>query len=72
MSTPKLALTIPEAAQAAGVTERTIRAWIGQGLLRAKRQSRKVVDGKPTNDGTGKTLITVRALEDCLDALPDA
>lgn len=68
----KLALTIDEAADAAGVTPRTVRAWIAQGLLRAKRQSRKVVDGKPTNDGAGKYLITVRALEDCLEALPDA
>ena len=70
--TTKLALTIPQAAEAAGVTDRTIRAWIAQGLLRAKRQTpKKDAAGKPTNDGTGKYLITVRALEDCLDNLPD-
>lgn len=65
--TTKLALTIPEAADAAGVTERTIRAWIGSGWLRAKRQS-KNADGDPT----GKYLITTRALEECLEQLPDA
>ena len=67
MTATKLALTIPEAAESAGVTERTVRAWIAQGWLRAKRQS-KNADGDPT----GKYLITVRALEDCLEALPDA
>lgn len=71
MTTVRLALTIPEAAQAAGVTERTIRAWIANGWLAAKRQSRKDEKGRPTGDPTGKYLITVRALEDCLDALPD-
>lgn len=67
----KLALTIPQAADAAGVTERTIRAWIGSGDLRAKRQSRKTEGGKATNDGTGRYLILVRDLEDCLERLPD-
>lgn len=62
----KLALTIPEAADAAGVTERTVRAWIANGWLKAKRQSKNEV-----GDGTGKYLITVKALEDCLDNLPD-
>lgn len=62
----KLSLTIPEAAEAASVTQRTIRAWIANGWLKAKRQS-KNDDGDPT----GKYLITVRALEDCLDNLPD-
>lgn len=62
----KLALTIPQAAEAAGVTERTIRAWIAQGWLKAKRQSR---DDK--GDPTGKYVITVKALEECLDNLPD-
>lgn len=63
----KLALTIPQAAEAAGVTERTIRAWIAQGWLRAKRQSKN-----DEGDPTGKYLITTRALEDCLEQLPDA
>lgn len=67
MSAPKLSLTIPEAAAACGVTERTIRAWIAQGWLKARRQS-KNADG----DGTGKTLILVRDLEDCLERLPAA
>lgn len=67
MSTPKLALTIEEAAEAAGVTPRTIRAWIGQGWLRAKRQS-KNSDGDPT----GKYLIRVADLEDCIENLPAA
>lgn len=71
MTVPKLALTIPEAAEAAGVTDRTIRSWIAQGLLKAKRQSQKVQDGKPTNDGTGKYLIRVADLDAALDALPD-
>lgn len=62
----KLALTIPEAAEAAGVTERTVRAWIGSGWLRAKRQS-KADNGEPT----GKYLITIKALEDCLENLPE-
>lgn len=63
----KLALTIPEAAEAAGVTERTVRAWIAQGWLRAKRQS-KNAEGDPT----GKYLIRVADLEDCLENLPAA
>lgn len=65
--TPKLALTIPEAAEAAGVTDRTIRAWIANGWLVAKRQS-KNKDG----DGVGKTLIRVADLEACLENLPAA
>lgn len=64
--TPKLALTVPEAAEAAGVTTKQVRAWISNGDLRAKRQSRNK-DG----EGVGKYLITVAALEDCLERLPD-
>lgn len=64
---PKLSLTIDEAAEAAGVTPRTVRAWIGSGWLRAKRQSKDDA-GQPT----GKYLIRVADLESCLDQLPDA
>lgn len=63
--TIKLALTVPEAADAAGVTEKQIRAWIRTGDLKAKRQSRNR-DG----DGVGRYLVTVKALEECLDQLP--
>ena len=68
----KLSLTIPEAAEAASVTERTIRAWIANGWLKAKRQSRKEDDrGRPVGEGVGKYLVRVADLEACLDSLPD-
>lgn len=68
MTTPKLALTVPQAAEAAGVTDKQIRAWIGAGDLRAKRQTRRPGDG----EGVGRYLILVRDLEDCLERLPSA
>ena len=65
-----LAYTIEQAAEIAGVTPRTVRAWIATGALRAKRQTRSKDDnGNPV--GVGKYLILHRALEDCLDSLPD-
>lgn len=63
----KLSLTVPEAAEAAGVTEKAIRAAIHAGQLKAKRQSRNA-DG----DGVGKILVPVRNLEDWIDGLADA
>lgn len=73
MTAPKLALTIPEAAAAAGVTDKQIRAWIGTGDLRAKRQSRQVDgNGKPTGEGVGRYLILVDDLRACLEGLPVA
>lgn len=73
MSAPRLALTVPEAAVAAGVTEKQIRAWIHAGDLKAKRQTRQVDGaGKPTGEGVGKFLILVDDLRDCLERLPAA
>lgn len=66
-TTTRLALTIPEAAEACGVTDKAIRTAIHAGDLRAKRQSR-TKDGDPT----GKYLITVPALQNWLEDLPDA
>lgn len=63
----RLALSIPEAAAAAGVTPDILRRAINRGDLKAKRQSRNA-DG----DGTGKFLIRTDALEAWLDSLPDA
>lgn len=63
----RLALTVPEAAESCGVSEKIIRAAIAKGDLRAKRQS-KNDDG----DGVGKFLIRVSALEDWLEGLVDA
>lgn len=64
---PKLAFTIPEAAQSAGVTDKTIRTAINAGHLRAKRQS---VD--KNGDPCGKYLIPAASLEAWLDGLADA
>ena len=63
----KLALPIPEAAEAVGVTDKTIRAAIHKGDLKAKRQSRNEV-----GDGVGKYLIKVSDLEAWFDGLVDA
>lgn len=68
MSAIKLALTVTEAAEACGVTEKAIRAAIGTGHLRAKRQSRRTADG----EGTGRLLVRVADLEAWLDSLADA
>jgi hypothetical protein len=57
-----LAFDLPGAAAAAGVTERTIRAWIANGWLKAKRQSRNK-DG----NGTGQYVIPAAALLDCIE-----
>lgn len=66
-----LAFDTAGAAQAASVTEKQIRAWIGMGLLKAKRQTPLKDDKGRTIGGTGKFLITAKALESCLDSLPD-
>jgi predicted site-specific integrase-resolvase len=69
----KLALTIPEAAEAAGVTEKQVRAWIHAGDLKARRQTRqKDGAGKPTGEGVGRYLVLVDDLRDCLERLPAA
>lgn len=65
--TGRLALTIPEAAESVGVTDKAIRAAIHSGALRAKRQSKD-----KNGDGCGKYLIAVTALEAWFDGLEDA
>lgn len=62
-----IALTIPDAAKAVGVTDKAIREAIHAGRLKAKRQSR-TEKGEPT----GKYLISVRALEEWFEGLGDA
>lgn len=62
-----IALTIPEAAKAVGVTDKVIRAAIHRGDLKAKRQSRNE-DG----EGQGKYLVSIKALEAWYDGLADA
>lgn len=64
---PRVALTVGEAAEACGVTEKAIRRAINAGELKAKRQSR-TADG----DGIGKLLVTVTALSAWVDGLADA
>lgn len=71
--TIKLAMTIPEAADSAGVTEKQIRAWIRSGDLKARRQTRQTDgNGKPTGEGVGRYLVLVDDLRDCLERLPAA
>lgn len=67
MSRPKLAYTIPEAAATYGVTDKTIRAAINSGRLRAKRASRN-----DQGEGTGKYLIASDALAAWFEDLVDA
>lgn len=62
-----IALTIPDAAKAVGVTDKAIRAAIHAGHLKAKRQS--ITEG---GEPTGKYLISVKALETWFDGLADA
>ena len=62
-----LALSVPEAAAAMDVTPATIRKAINAGHLRAKRQSRDA-----NGNGTGKYLISVKALQEWFDGLEDA
>lgn len=64
----KLAYTREEAAQACGVSVRTIARAIGSGDLRAKRSGENDKDGR----GTGKYLITADALTEWLESLVDA
>jgi excisionase family DNA binding protein len=63
----RLALAVPEAAEAVGVTEKTIRAAIHSGDLKAKRQSRN-----KEGQGVGKYLVKVSDLETWFDSLVDA
>lgn len=63
----KLSLTIPEAAEATGQTEKAVRAAIKAGHLRAKWSSKN-----DQGDGCGKYLVTVKALETWIDGLVDA
>lgn len=62
-----IALTIPDAAKAVGVTDKVIRAAIHAGELKAKRQSRNEV-----GEGQGKYLISSKALEAWFESLADA
>lgn len=63
MSTPRLFLTRPEAAEACGVALDTIRRAIKSGALKAKRTGK---------NGGGKDLIRVSDLEAWFDGLEDA
>lgn len=59
---PRLALTIPEAAAACGLSDATIRRAIRAGDLRAK-----------TSAGRGrKQVVLVKALEEWLEGMADA
>jgi excisionase family DNA binding protein len=64
---PKLYLNLKEAAAAVGVSHTTLARAIREGRLRAKR-SGKHADGGPT----GKYLISIPALQQWFDELPDA
>lgn len=59
---PRLALTLPEAAQACGVSEDTITRAGQSGALRRKR----------TGKNGGKFLYTIAALGEWLDGLDEA
>lgn len=61
MTTP-IAYDIEGAAAAASVTPRTIRAWIANGWLKARKQSRDK-NGEPV----GKYVIAHRDLVDCVE-----
>jgi hypothetical protein len=62
-----IAVSIPAAAEATGVSEKTIRAAINAGHLKAKRQSRN-----GAGEGVGKYLVKVTDLETWVDGLVDA
>lgn len=66
-TTKPLAYAAKDAATQAGVSLDTILRAIRRGDLRAKR-SGQLDDGTPT----GKYLVTRTALEEWLEALPDA
>lgn len=59
MSLPRIALTVPEAAESVGVSKDRIRAAINSGKLRAKRDGRAL-------------MIPVTSLETWVDGLEDA
>jgi hypothetical protein len=63
----KISLTVPEAAEATGLTEKAIREAIRSQRLKAKRQS---VNAK--GEPCGKLLIPFKALESYVDSLEDA
>jgi hypothetical protein len=63
----KLAYDLPEAAEATGLSEDSIKQAIRRGDLKGKRSARNA-DG----DGVGKYLIQRTALEAWLDGLADA
>jgi excisionase family DNA binding protein len=64
---PKLYLSLKEAAAAVGVSHTTLAREIRDGRLRAKRTGKRT-DGEPT----GKYLISIPALQQWFDELPDA
>jgi hypothetical protein len=70
--TIKLALTVPEAAEACGVDQRRIRRAISSGDLKAKRSGVKSSGPGAGIDGAGKLLIRPADLEVWLDRLADA
>jgi hypothetical protein len=63
----KRAYDLQGAAEACDMSEDTIKNWIRSGALKAKRSA-----SNKDGDGVGKYIITVAALDACLDALPDA
>lgn len=63
----KLSMTIPQAAESTGFTEKQIRMAIHAGALKAKRAT-KNKDG----EGVGKYILRVGDLETWLDGLADA
>lgn len=65
--TAKRAFSIPEAAEAYGVSDKVIRAAINKGHLKAKRQT---IDDN--GNGVGKYIIKLDALEAWFDGLVDA
>lgn len=66
-SVPRIALNTTDAAEACGVSVDSIKAAIRSGALRAKRSART-----ENGDPAGRYLVTVDALRDWLDGLPDA
>lgn len=62
-SPTKLFLTLAEAAEATGLSTRTLREAVNAGKLKAKRTG---------EDGTGRFLFRVAHLESWFDALEDA
>lgn len=66
----KLAYTLPEAAEACGVSEDTLKKAIRKGTLKGKRSGRE--GDRPDGEGVGKYIVTTSALNAWLEQLADA